>query len=223
MIHYHGTPITPRSELLKLAGKHFCVPFSSPNDAAICQQIGQSIMFDNGAFTAFTKGKSFDRKGYYEWLAPRIGHPHWAVIPDVIDGTVEEQIAEIQTWPFGKHLGMPVWHIGLPIEWLVQLADNWPRICFGSSGKFWKVGSSEWRRRIDEAFNALAIRGPLPWVHMLRGLNQSNGRWPFASADSTNVARNHFCRPETIDAMATRIDAIQCPVHWTFSKHSRNY
>lgn len=81
MIHYHGTPITPRGELLKLAGRNFCVPFSDPRDADTCQQIGQSIMFDNGAFSAFTKGKEFDEDGYVEWVGCRLSAPHWAVVP----------------------------------------------------------------------------------------------------------------------------------------------
>ena len=43
-----------------MAGKHFCVPFSDPRDAEVCLDIGQSVMWDNGAFTAFTQGKKFD-------------------------------------------------------------------------------------------------------------------------------------------------------------------
>ena len=59
-LHYHGTPLSPTSELMKLAGKCFCVPFSDARDAERCLQIGQSVMFDNGAFSAFTKGKPMD-------------------------------------------------------------------------------------------------------------------------------------------------------------------
>jgi hypothetical protein len=54
-LHYHGTPLSPTSELMKLAGKCFCVPFSDSRDADRCLAIGQSVMFDNGAFSAFTK------------------------------------------------------------------------------------------------------------------------------------------------------------------------
>lgn len=70
MIHYHGTPLTPRSELYKLAGKHFCVSYAHPGDADVCAMIGQSVMFDNGAFSAFTKDRAFDAPGYYRWLEP---------------------------------------------------------------------------------------------------------------------------------------------------------
>lgn len=37
----------------------------------------------------------------------RLGHPHWAVIPDVIDGSPDEQRALAAGWPFGSALGAP--------------------------------------------------------------------------------------------------------------------
>jgi hypothetical protein len=214
-VKYHGTPLSPTSELMKLAGRHFCVPFSDPRDADRCQQIGQSIMFDNGAFTTFTQGKAFDEVGFYAWVEPRLGHPHWAVVPDVIDGTVEQQREMVERWPFPRALGAPVWHLGLPIDYLLELADEWPRVCWGSSGRYWQVGSEVWARRADEAFNALARRHRyLPWVHMLRGLALAGDRWPFASMDSVNVARNFKDANNCPDRMARNIDARQCGVRW---------
>ena len=55
----------------------------------------------------------------------------------------------------------------------------------------------------------------MPWIHMLRGLAQAGKRWPFASADSVNVARN-FKNGSGRDCekMAREIDAIQTPVKW---------
>src|SRR4051812_1426910 len=97
VIHFHGTPFSPRSALMQLAGKHFCVPFSDGRDADTCVKIGQSCMFDNGAFSAFTRGAPLDVCAYYKWLEPRLAHPHWAVVPDIIDGEVEEQRAQIAT------------------------------------------------------------------------------------------------------------------------------
>ena len=91
MIHYHGTPITPIPERLKMAGKNFCVSFANPYDANWCLAHGQSVMWDNGAFTHHQRGGELDIAAYSKWVEPLLGHPHWAVIPDVIDGTVEEQ------------------------------------------------------------------------------------------------------------------------------------
>lgn len=215
IIHYHGTPLTPRAELMKMAGKHFCVSFANPGDADWCLLNGQSVMWDSGAFTAFTKGDQVDWVKYYAWLEPRLGHPHWAVIPDVIDGSVEEQRGLVAQWPFGA-MGAPVWHMALSIDYLIDLASHWQRICFGSSGRYWQVGSDDWCRRADEAFNALEQRGLRPWVHMMRGLSLCGDRWPFASADSTNVARNfkNIGSETDPERMARRIDAVQCPIKW---------
>lgn len=218
MLHYHGTPLTPRTELRKLAGRHFCVSFAAPQDADECLRIGQSVMWDSGAYSAFTRGHAVNWDKYYAWLEPRLGGENWAVIPDVIDGSVEDQRALAACWPYPNVAGAPVWHMALPIDYLLEIADNWPRICFGSSGRYWQVGSDSWCRRADAAFDALALRGHLPWlkVHMLRGLALAGDRWPFASADSANVARNfkNSGAQTCPERMARRIDAVQGPLHW---------
>ncbi len=68
---------------------------------------------------------------------------------------------------------------------------------------------------MDEAFNELAKRHRfLPWVHMLRGMQCSGKRWPFASVDSTDVAQNHNRPQNTARAMADRWDAAQCKAPW---------
>lgn len=213
-IHYHGTPLTPRDQLWLMAGKNFCVSYANPADADICLRIGQSVMWDNGAFSLFTQGKATDWTGYYRWLEPRLGHPHWAVIPDVIDGDVEANAALVRQWPFQKALAAPVWHMAEPISVLLGFAQEFGRVCFGSSGAYWQVGSEVWCRRCDEAFNELAQRGPLPWVHMLRGMAVAGKRWPFSSVDSVNVARNYKDTNSCPEAMARVIDAVQCPVRW---------
>ena len=86
-MHYHGTPISPRAQLERMAGRMFCVSYAVPQDLATCLRIGQSVMLDNGAFSAKTRGREFDRDGFYRWIEPILSHPHWAVVPDVIDGT----------------------------------------------------------------------------------------------------------------------------------------
>ena len=215
MIHYHGTPITPKSSLLEMSGRHFCVSFAEPRDLEDCLRIGQSVMLDNGAFSAFTRGKQMDFEGYYQWVDEHLRHPHWAVVPDVIDGTVEQQRQLIEQWPFPRELSAPVWHLGLSLEWLVELATDWPRICLGSSGAYWQVGSPAWCERMDQAYEVLTRQFKrLPWVHGMRMLGQSGNRWPLASADSTNVARNFKRNQEHPDEMAGRIDAIQPARRW---------
>jgi hypothetical protein len=214
MIHYHGTPLTPRAELYKMAGKHFCVSFAHPSDAGVCLQIGQSIMWDNGAFSVYTKGKKFEPYKFYKWLEDKLGHPHWAVIPDVIDGDEQQQKDLLKTWPFHISLGAPVWHMGMSLDYLQFLCEKYPKVCFGSSGKYWEVGSDVWCGRADKAFNRIVQNNYVPHIHMLRGLAQAGRRWPFASADSVNVARNFKDKPQCPEKMARKIDSIQTPVSW---------
>lgn len=215
MIHYHGTPLTPRHELLKMAGKHFCVSFANPADADWCLSHGQSVMWDNGAFSLHTRGKAVDWSAFYAWVEPRLGHPHWAVVPDVIDGDIEDNLALIQQWPHRKDMAAIVWHMAEPIDHLLRLIDlGFGKLCFGSSGRYWQVGSETWERRADEAFDAMEARGLRPWIHMLRGLALAGDRWPFASADSVNVARNFKDSGTCPERMARRIDAIQTPTKW---------
>mgnify|MGYP006921353782 CR=1 FL=1 len=216
MIHYHGTPITPKAQILRMVGRHFCVSFAHPYDLKRCLEIGQSVMFDNGAFSMFTKGKATNWTEYYRWLAPVLAPPHWAVIPDVIDGSVDQQRELVQQWPqeYG-HLGAPVWHLGLSIDWLLELCDRFPRVCFGSAGQYWNVGAPVWCQRMDEAFNALhRSQRQNTWIHGLRMLGQMDGGWPLASADSTNVAQNFKRDGGCAECKADRIDSVNPALWW---------
>jgi hypothetical protein len=216
LIHYHGTPITPIKAIETMGGMHFCVSYARPDNLKRCLRLGQSLMLDNGAFSAKTRGLPFDINGFYEWVEPLLAHPHWAVVPDVIDGTVEQQKQMVKTWPFRKEFGMPVWHLGLPISYLLELCDTWGRVCFGSAGEYWQIGTPKWSGKMDEAFNAMTntFGRQLPWVHGLRMLGMSAGPWPLASADSTNVAQNHSERLECAGCMAKRIDSTNPPLKW---------
>lgn len=215
MIHYHGTPITPNEVLLSLAGKHFCVRHTAPQNLRTCHQIGQSVMLDNGAYSKFTKGLATDWPGFYAWCDPWLDYPTtWAVIPDVIDEGSQSQDALIREWPHGEK-GAPVWHMDEPVDRLVRLSETWPRVCIGSTGEYWAILSDSWKARMDRAWNALAAaHARTPTVHMLRGMQLSTREWPFASVDSTDVAQNHNRPQNTARAMADRWDAGQPPARW---------
>lgn len=233
-LHYHGTPITPRSTLLQLAGRCFCVSWARPDDVQVCHEIGQSVMLDNGAYTFWRQrieGRRPTAKAeasghgrwdeYYAWAAPWLrAHTTWAVIPDVIDGSVADNDALVAEWPFG-YSGAPVWHMHEPLGRLARLCGDWPRVCLGSSGAYSRVGDARWHRRLGEAM-AVVCDGegvPRAWLHMLRGLALATGPYPFASLDSTNIAQNHAgnnggrARRSPV-AMATEIDGRQCPASW---------
>ena len=202
---------------MKMAGKSFCVSFVDTRDADWCQQNGQSVMWDNGAFSIWKSGNVLDMTKFQAWVEPRLGHPHWAVVPDVIGGSPDENLTLIDQWSLSKEMSCLVWHMHEPLDHLFKLADlGFGKIAFGSTERYDPIGSDDWSRRADEAFNALARNGKLPWVHMMRGLALCGDRWPFASADSTNVARNHQNVGANVcpERMARRIDAIQCPISW---------
>lgn len=212
MIHYHGMPINPHSAMEPMAGRHFCVPWTDPRNLAWCLAYGASVMLDNGAFSAWTRSAVVDWPHFYAWVTPVLRHPHWAVIPDVIDGDEAANDALLSACPLPRALSAPVWHMHESLERLHRLAATYPRICIGSSGTFATPGAPAWRKRIDEAWQAIHDTGAHPWVHMLRAMKEaSKGDWHFASADSTNIARNHAGTmnrsAQEPELMAARIDA----------------
>jgi hypothetical protein len=213
-MHYHGTPISPVAALHELAGCHFCVSYSQPQDIRRAHAVGQSVMLDNGAFSKWKRNEATDWPAYYAWAEEWLAYPTtWAVIPDVIDGGSQVQDALLREWPFG-HRGAPVWHMDEPLPRLLRLVDEWPRVCIGSTAEFRMVLSDPWERRMDEIFNAVGNRRFLPWLHMLRGMQCVGLRWPFASVDSTDVGRNHNRAHNAPGKMARRWDAVQCGGRW---------
>ena len=217
MIHFHGTPITPAAQLERMAGRHFCVSFARPDNLATCLRIGQSVMFDNGAFSAWTRGEKFDDAAFYAWLEPMLRPPHFAIVPDVIDGTLEQQYFYLSRWPresLGYENAAAVFHLHLPLSHLNYLANAYPKVCLGSSGQFAEVGSPQWTRRMDEIFDSLAKRRVMPWVHGLRMLGSCGDVWPLASADSTNVAQNFKRDGGCAECKASGLDRVQPSARW---------
>lgn len=214
-IHYHGTPISPITAFYRVAGRHFCVSYAAPTDVKRAHDLGQSVLLDNGAFSVWRRGLKSDWPGYYRWADEWLNYPTtWAIIPDVIDGAEEQQDALIAQWPHGDR-GSPVWHMNESLDRLVRLSHQWSRICIGSTAQFAIVLSDSWQRRMDDIFNEVARHhSRMPWLHMLRGMQCSGMRWPFASVDSTDVARNHNRPQNTPLSLAARWDAVQCPSRW---------
>ncbi len=217
-LHYHGTPITPLSTLYELAGRHFCVSHARPDDVARAHSIGQSVMLDNGAYSKWRSGHQTDWHAYYEWSDRWLHCPStWAVVPDEIDAGSQQQEALLREWPHGKRQAAPVWHMDEPIPRLLRLAEaGWSRVCIGSTAEYAVVLSDEWAARMDDTFNALLRHfGRVPPLHMLRGMQCSGERWPFASVDSTDIAQNHHRAQNTARKMADRWDAMQTPAFWS--------
>lgn len=176
-------------------GRHAMVSFEDPRQIEIAAEICQSVVLDNGAFSAWRQGKPYDFAGYYEWAGKWLRHPcvEWAIIPDIIDGDEEANERLVGEWPYGN-LGVPVWHLheGLArLKWLCR--GWWPRVALGSSGDYATVGDQKWWDRIAQAMRVICDGAGQPGIklHGLRMLDPViYSHLPFASADSCNVARN---------------------------------
>jgi hypothetical protein len=229
----HGTPITPKARLKEMAGGSFCVSFYTPDQLEDCIELlspDSLLLLDNGAFSAWKAGIALDDgywARYWTWAHAVIERVDQAVaiIPDVIGGNAAANLKAIDDARFSidnwEHRLMPVWHLDESIEQLqriVEMGFRW--IGFGSSGQYATVGNASWDRRVDEAFAAIdkvcdELDELHPRVHMLRGLGQlGRYRHPFATADSTNIARNHSTRAkdgEPISAFRARIERHRFP------------
>jgi hypothetical protein len=210
--------MSPTAALYQMTGCHFCVPFTWPDDIERVHDIGQSVMIDNGAYGAWKSGKTPSWPKYYEFVNPWLNFPTtWAVVPDLIDASAEAQDSLIAQWPHEKSRSAPVWHMNEPIARLLQLIeDGWSRVCIGSTSQYATVLSPVWISRMDETWNEITQTFTrTPPIHMLRGMRLCKHYWPFASMDSTDVAKNHFLERNTIRGMVERWDRIQCPGTWT--------
>lgn len=216
-LHYHGTPITPLTVLETLAGRCFCISYANPEQIERCHQIGQSVMLDNGAFSFWKSGIPTNWEDYYKWIEPWLDCPTtWAVIPDIISGTEEENRALVKSCPYPNHKMAPVWHLHESLDYLEYLVVNFQKVCFGSSSKYSEVGSLLWHDRVKEAFERVGKYNS--WIHMLRGMKTCDyGIYPFASVDSANIARNHHASKNGLNkakSMADILDSKQCPIRY---------
>jgi len=236
MIHYHGLPITPATAALRaINGGHAFVSFRHPDQLTLALEVAQSFALDNGAFSAWRSGEPVtDWTQYYEWIAELHRYPSFdfAVIPDVIDGDEAANDALLDEWSWKGTMawvGAPVWHLHESLDRLNRLVSNYPRICLGSSGQYAQIGTQDWWQRMAEAMDVICDRHGRPAckIHGLRMLNpEVFSRFPFASADSTNIGQNigidsawkGTYTPPTKEARAAimreRIESHQSLVFW---------
>lgn len=235
MIHYHGTPIGgPHDRAAEsLNGRHAFVSFAAPSQLDIVLDACQSFACDNGAFSAWRGGKQVTDWGpYYSWVAEVMREPgfDWAVIPDVIDGSEDEQDNLLDEWPHGFS-GVPVWHMNESMERLNRLVSYWPRVAIGSTGDYKAVGTRQWWLRMGDAMHAICENGyPRTKLHGLRMLDMEVFQHlPFASADSTSAAFNSHVdsawkgtyeppKPWRTRLLMARIEAVNGARRWAGKK-----
>jgi hypothetical protein len=188
--------MTPELDAARiLAGRHAMVSFAHPEQMELVADVCQSFALDNGAFSAWRAGKPIANwSQFYRFVNEWKDHPafDFALIPDVIDGTERQNDDYISTWPCGTRYGCAIWHLHESLPKLERLCNYWPRVAFGSSGEYAQIGTQRWWERMALAMDVACCGGkPITRLHGLRMLDpEVFSRFPFSSADSTNVARN---------------------------------
>lgn len=207
--HYHGGPIWGDKEI----SYHELMPALWRNGGALIsyaypQQLKNvvnipcKLVLDCGAYTTWNsdKRKHASRnweehwQGYYDkMVAPWFSRIEWFLIPDVIEGTEEENDRLLQTVPgWLKSKAVPVWHSDESLERFIRLCEEYPRVAIGCCGPHRRIRSAAWLARMQEVFTAIYIDRDLPVK--IHGLRMLDGRvlsmFPFDSADSSSVATN---------------------------------
>lgn len=232
MIHYHGSPISGGKQFAHrfYAGRHVMISFANPEHIDIIADVCSSFALDNGAFTTWKQGKTFDFDAYYRWVDEWQFHPafDFAIVPDVIDGTEKDNDHLVMQWPHRRDKGVPVYHLHERPRRLAQLANWWGKVAIGSSGKWPNPGAGDWWERMAEVLRFVTTNGR-PWckLHGLRMLNPKVfTRLPFHSADSCNASINagsisrfgSYIPPEAAgraNVIADMIEQHQAADRWT--------
>lgn len=238
MIHYHGLPITPATAAAyAVRARHAFISFAHSGQLGLAVAACQSFAVDNGAFSAWRKGKPVnDWTPFYRFAEACKQYPacDFAVIPDVIDGSEADNDALLVEWPLPRWFGAPVWHLHESFDRLTRLCAEWPRVCLGSSGEFAQVGTPRWWRRMHHVMRVICDDAGRPpcRLHGLRMLDPKVfSQFPFASADSTNVGRNVGIdcawegpyEPPHKEARGwlnrERIESVNAPAVYRFQEH----
>lgn len=208
-----GTPINPVELLDTLAGYSFCVSYASRQKLGgqidrIIELVNADarafLLIDNGAFTHWRRGGAMTADyvaGFEAWAQGIIDRcpKAVAVLPDVIDGTVEDNWRLVLASRLDRRRAMPIWHLHEPLEYLAHMIDaGFDFVGFGSSGEYASGQGAAWSARVEAALalvdDMTAPGNPAgrvrPHVHMMR-CQAALDRFAFNSADSTNVAVNH--------------------------------
>lgn len=198
MIKYHGTPIGGNGVEIAsfLSGRHALVSFANQQDIAVVAHLCNSFVLDNGAFSFWSSGATPDWDKYLSWVLEWYQHPafDWWLIPDVIDGTEEDNRRLVQEYGNALPHAVPVYHLHESLDYLDMLLSTFPRVALGSSGEWATPNTKGWWARMTEIFKvACGPDGkPRARLHGLRMLNPKIfTKLPLASADSCNAGRNN--------------------------------
>lgn len=188
--------MTPTPDMIAaFKGRHAMVSFEHPAQIEIAAEICQSVVLDNGAFSAWRGKREHDFAGYQTWAEGWLKHPcvEWCVIPDVIDGNEIANDKLLEQWELPSNFSVPVYHLHESLDRLERLCKSYSRIALGSSGDYQTPGAERWWKRMAEIMHTLCDKDGFPCVR-LHGLRMLDpviySHLPLSSADSCNVARN---------------------------------
>jgi hypothetical protein len=196
MIRYHGGPITPNEAAIAAwRDGHAMISFANPQQIELAFEYAGEVAIDNGAFSLWGKGQRIDVGAYIAFIEKWRKHPAfgWCVIPDIIDGSEEENNRLIEDWPLQNHISVPVWHLHESLEKLGWLCDDFPHVAIGSSGEYAEIGTERWKGRMAQAMAVCcdADGYPITGLHGLRQMdNDVTSNVPYRGVDSCNIARN---------------------------------
>lgn len=232
MIKYHGTPVggTKHDAIKFLNGRHALICFAHQGQTSEVLDCCESFCLDNGAFPIWKKGGgSIDIPEYKSWVEGLACHPSFdfCLIPDVIMGSEKENDELIEDWDI-TYPSIPVFHLGESPDRFLRLAEEFPKVAFGSTDKWARNGSKLWWKEMANFMDEVTDdRGVLPCkIHGLRMLDINLFKYlPLHSGDSTNAGVNgHISmkkppfpaihRWQGNERIAQRIEAHQSASFW---------
>jgi hypothetical protein len=196
MIHYHGSPLGTAQDLPTFyTGRHALVSYAHPGDLGVIMECAQTFCLDNGAFSFWKSGTPVDWDAYIVWVKALSRHPNFDfwLIPDVIDGTEDDNWRLMFKYGRSIPYAVPVYHFHESLEYLEKLVVNYPRIALGSSAQWATVGTESWWSRMAEIMTVCCDSDGIPRtkLHGLRMLDTGVfSRLPLSSADSCNAVIN---------------------------------
>lgn len=222
MLKVHVTPLTPAATFEKyLKGHNVLINWLRPDDLKRANKVCNKIFIDNGAYTFWRKKLTPDYSKFYKWLETKT-FDHF-FIPDDLNGSEEindlflKQVPEVF-----KPKAIAVFHINQSLERLKRLVSSYDYIAIGGfTGIYSNIGSPVWFARMDQIMKILCDKDgkPLVKIHALKCLNPKVFIYfPFTSADSSNLARNHFKVKGGIETLLKRLDCFQAPKTYEFIK-----
>jgi len=198
MIAYHGMSGCGKIEdSLELArGRHCFISYASPDPLPLVASVCSSFALDNGAYSAWSLSKEYDFAGFENFVEEWRLHPSFdfAIIPDVIGGSEEENLKLVEDW-MGKDCSgsmIPVFHLHASLDYLRELIGI-GRLALGAHNLHRTPGTPAWWERMEEIMEVLTDEDGRPRAR-LHGLKMLDPRIferiPLHSADSTNAERN---------------------------------